>query len=87
MRGLIRAVVWSWTVMARGGSRVCRRCAGSPSGGPEYDPGPVSQHGCDRVTLGLLYFIDQVFSHPSRTTQLLNSSSVTSRKKSPMTRI
>jgi hypothetical protein len=29
------------------GSGVCRRCAGSPSRGPEYGPGPVSQHGCD----------------------------------------
>jgi hypothetical protein len=47
MRGVIRVEVRSWTVMARGGSGVCRRCAGNPSGGPEYDPGPVSQHGCD----------------------------------------
>jgi hypothetical protein len=49
MRGVIRVVVWSWTVMARGGSGVCRKCAGSPFGGPEYGPGPVSQHGCDTI--------------------------------------
>jgi hypothetical protein len=48
MRGVIRVEVRSWTVMARGRSGVRRRCAGSPSGGPEYGPGPVSQHGCDK---------------------------------------
>jgi hypothetical protein len=47
MRGVIRVEVRSWTVMARGESGVCRRSAGSPSRGPEYGPGPVSQHGCD----------------------------------------
>jgi hypothetical protein len=47
MCGVIRVEARSWTVMARGGSGVCWRCAGSPSGGPEYCPGPVLQHGCD----------------------------------------
>jgi hypothetical protein len=37
-------------MMAWEGSGVCRRCAGSPSGGPEYGPGPVSQHGCDSIS-------------------------------------
>jgi hypothetical protein len=49
MRGVIRVEVRSRTVMARGGSGVCWRCAGSPSGGPEYGLGPVLQHGCDTV--------------------------------------
>jgi hypothetical protein len=49
MRGVIRVEVRSWTVMARGGSAVCRRCARGPSGGPEYGPGPVSQHRCDNA--------------------------------------
>jgi hypothetical protein len=49
MRGVIRIVVQSWTVMARGGSGVCLKCAGSLSIGPECGLGPVSQHRCDRL--------------------------------------
>jgi hypothetical protein len=54
MCGVICIEVWSCTVMAWGESSVCWRCAGSPSGGPEYDPGLVLQHRCDSTQLSVV---------------------------------